>query len=53
MIDMNTTSSMFAFGIIITFCLFIIGAMAQSNLMPGSVVMIMIGLFVLSRMLVK
>lgn len=53
MIDMNTVSSMFAFGIIITFILFVIGCLAQNGIMPGFVVFVMIGLFVLSRMLVK
>lgn len=53
MIDMNIVSSMFAFGIIITFILFVIGSLAQSGLMPGFVVFIMIALFVLSRMSVK
>jgi Ni/Fe-hydrogenase subunit HybB-like protein len=49
--DMETLSSMFAFGIIITFGLFVVGCAAGSNIMPGMVVFIMLGMFVLSRAL--
>lgn len=50
---METLSSMFAFGVIITFVLFVIGCLAQNNLMPGFIVLIMLGMFVFSRFLVK
>jgi hypothetical protein len=43
---METISSMFAFGVLITFGLFILGCLAQNNLMPGFVVLIMLGMFV-------
>lgn len=51
--DTNTVSSMFAFGVLITLALSIIGCMAQTNIMPGMVVFIMLGMFVLSRVLAK